>query len=162
MSAEGLDIAETRRKRDASLVYVDGRLAVWARWAKDNHQNTGLPTISTIYKAMMQTRVGIKHGALTDSVTAHGSATRSMRPESTGYIPEAVEEIDSAVARLPNPLRRVVVANYFTYGPIEVRAKIAGHKRARFSQLLEAAKYSVWVSLDSRRETPYTSYGAGS
>jgi hypothetical protein len=64
--------------------------------------------------------------------------------------PEAVMEVDAVVIKLPKDLHEVIVADYFTYGPIEVRAKKTRWKRARYCQLLECAKYSVFAALDSR------------
>lgn len=144
--AETLD---TRRKRDAGLLYVDARLTAWAHWARDNRNNLGYPTVSLLYKAMQQTKVGIVRLPDSGGLTARGEQAHVMRAGGHGVIPDAVEEIDRIVARLRPELHKVVVANYFVYGPIEARAKSVGYRRARFFQLLESAKYCVFVALDT-------------
>lgn len=142
-----------KRMRDAALVMAHRRLAVWADWAKQNRQALGYPTISSFFRAMMDSKrakmLDMAEMAEGRLITAQGHQTLSFREEAT-FVPEPIAEVDAVVARLPRPLERVITANYFTYGPIEVRAKAAGLKRARFFQLLESAKYAVWVGLDSR------------
>lgn len=140
-----------KKVRDACLVMADKRLAVWADWAKSHRQVLGYPTISSLFRAMMECKRA-KMPDMADMAegkirTADGRQTPSFREDAT-FVPEPIAEVDSVVARLPRPLERVITANYFTYGPIEVRAKAAGLKRARFFQLLESAKYSVWVGLE--------------
>lgn len=140
-----------KRARDASLVMADKRLATWSEWAKQNRQVLGYPTISSLFRVMMDSKRSKMHDmaemAEGKMITAQGKQALSFREEAT-FVPEPIAEVDSVVARLPRPLERVITANYFTYGPIEVRAKAAGLKRARFFQLLESAKYSVWVGLE--------------
>jgi hypothetical protein len=141
-----------KKVRDASLLLADKRLAIWADWAKQNRQVLGYPTISSLFRVMMDSkRLKLKDLAELAAgriITAQGKQALSFREEAT-FVPDAIAEVDRVVARLPRPLERVITANYFTYGPIEARAKAAGHKRARFSQLLEAAKYAVWVGLEA-------------
>lgn len=151
---------EKSRARDAALIYAENRLAPWAKWAKDHRQALGYPSVSLLFKAMRMTKVGIirgraepeadEHGEITYPINANGHETRSMRPLTVGEVPEAIAEVDIVVAKLPKDLHTVIVADYFTYGPIEVRCKQTRWKRARYSQLLESAKYSVFAALASR------------
>jgi hypothetical protein len=149
---------EVRTKaRDGALIYAENRLSAWAKWAKEHRESLGYPTISTLFRAMQVTKVGImrgsaepeadEHGQIHYPINADGHATRSMRPPSVGEIPEAIGEVDHIVAVLPRDLRLVLVADYFTYGAIEERCKRTRWRRARYSQLLEAAKYAVYVAL---------------
>lgn len=159
-----IELAPERTKaRDSALIYAENRLAVWAKWAKDHRESIGYPTISTLYRAMATTKVGIVRGSaplprevgegdercVEYPINAEGSATRSLRPQTVGEIPEAIGEVDSVVAKLPKNLHKVIIADYFTYGPIEQRCKQTPWKRARYSQLLESAKYAVYVALMS-------------
>ncbi len=138
------------RRRDTGMVYAEARLDAWASWTRSNRERLGCPTISILYKAMQHARrATAEERAIAGHVTAQGQQTQVMRRYDENFIPEPVAEVDSVVAKLPRPLHKVIVANYFTYGAIEVRAKAAGMKRARFSQLLEAARYSVFVGLDA-------------
>jgi hypothetical protein len=150
---------DKKRERSTAVLYAEKRLTEWAKWARDNRGNLGYPTISTLYKAMrerLEPGKGtwavpkLKPNELPPLMTAMGKETRSMIPPTVGDAPETVMEVDSVVIKLPKDLHEVIVADYFTYGPIEVRAKKTRWKRARYSQLLECAKYSVYAALDSR------------
>lgn len=147
------------RARSTAVLYAERRLSEWAKWAKENRCSLGYPTISTLYRAMrerLEPGKGawivpkLKPNELPPLLTAMGKATRSMIPPTVGEAPEAIMEVDAVVIKLPHDLHEVIVADYFTYGPIEVRAKQTKWKRARYSQLLECAKYSVFAALDSR------------
>ena len=148
-----IDIDE-RRKRAAELVYVEERLSAWAQWAKEHRDGLGYPSMSLLYRAMRE-RLGpvdAKRKALEADrpLTAMGTETRVMREPKVGEIPDPVAEVDVVVSRLPHDLRVVICVDYFAYGPIEARAKKTRWKRARYSQLLESAKYAVYAALDSR------------
>jgi len=152
---------ERSKARDAALIYAENRLSMWSKWAKENRESIGYPTISTLYRAMATTKVGIMRGSaplpkevgegdnrhIEYPINAEGSATRSLRPPTVGEVPEAIAEVDTAVAKLPKDLHTVIVADYFTYGSIEDRCKRTPWRRARYSQLLESAKYAVYVAL---------------
>lgn len=145
----GNQMGSKKMEREQELVEVDKRLAEWAKWAKTHRQALGYPTISSLFRVMMDSR----RKKLSDTIfppTAQGKEKKNFRDTESHFIPERIAEVDSAVAKLPRMLERVITANYFTYGPIEVRAKSIGLKRGRFSQYLEAAKYSMSVLLDVR------------
>lgn len=153
----------TRRPRDSALIYAENRLYPWAKWAKENRDALGYPTISLLFKAMQITKIGIVRGAaypVADEhcvvhypINAEGRETRSLSPPATGEPPEAIAEVDMVVAKLPRDLHDVLIADFFTYGPIEVRCKVTRFRRARYSQLLEAAKYAVYAALSSRTDS---------
>lgn len=148
---------EKTKARAAALVYAENRLFPWAKWAKENRETLGHPTISLLYQAMRETKLGVirgtalpmadEHGVVHYPINADGRATRSFRAPPVGEVPEEIVEVDSVVARLPTDLREVLMADFFTYGPIEVRCKRTRWKRARYSQLLESAKYAVFMGL---------------
>jgi hypothetical protein len=147
-------------RRDAALIYAEQRLSAWASWAREGRAALGLPSVSTLYKAMRRKAVRIRskrlelndpEAALGPRLTAHGVETRSFAPHSAGEIPEAIAEVDQVVANLRPDLHEVIIADYFTYGPIEVRCRQTRFRRARYSQLLEAARYSVYASLAARQ-----------
>jgi len=150
-----------RRKyhRDAKLQYVELRLDAWAEWVRRDRLNLGLPTSSAIDTAMRLTKVGIEHGyagepeedddgIIQGRRTALGRQTRVSRSHEPVHIPDDIAETDKVVARLADPLKDVVHANYFTPGPTEARAQASGYQVARFKQLLESAKWSIWTALD--------------
>jgi hypothetical protein len=148
-----MDAIEIRkRQRDAELVIAERRLSAWAAWAKQHRQVLGFPTISSLFRVMMDSKrvllPNMAEMAEGHLITAQGKQTENFREESV-FVPEPIAEIDAVVARLPRPLERVITANYFTYGPIEVRAKAADLKPSRFNQLLQAAKYCVWTGLNA-------------
>jgi hypothetical protein len=150
-------------ERDAALVHAEQRLSAWAQWARENRSSVGYPSISTLYRAMMTTKVGIiRGGSIADprvvdrsakSVEiayangAEGIETRSFKPMEVLDAPEEVMQVDRAVAQVPSKPRQVLIAHYFTYGPIEERCRKTPWKRARYLQLLEIARYSVYMAL---------------
>lgn len=141
-----------KRKRPAELTYVEARLHQWASWGRDHRHELGYPSISTLYKAMREkyTPIGLRLTNQAAALTARGKETVVFFEPRVGEVPEAVGEIEVIVNRLPGDLRLVIVTDCFTYGPIEVKAKKTPWRRARYSQLLEAAKYSIYAALDSR------------
>jgi hypothetical protein len=148
---------EPTKARAAALIYAENRLFPWAKWARENRAGLGYPTISLLYRAMQSSKVGIirgtaypradEHGEVNYPINADGRETRSFRPPAVEEVPEAIVEVDEVVARLPPDLHKVIIADFFTYGPIEVRCKQTRWKRARYSQLLESAKYAVYMGL---------------
>ena len=147
------------RERSTAVLYAERRLNDWAKWAREQRDTLGYPTSSTMYKTMKERLETsketwkvpkLKPDEMPPQLTAMGKGTRSMIPPTVGDAPEAVMEVDAIVTRLPKDLRDVIMADYFTYGPIEARARSTRWGRARYSQLLECAKYSVFVALDSR------------
>lgn len=138
--------------RAAALIYAENRLFPWSKWARENREKLGVPTVSLLYKAMQSKSIPLRkvHANLIaqySGLTAMGRETRSFRPESIGEVPEAIVETDEAVGALPPDLHTVIVADFFTVGPIEIRCKKTRWKRARYSQLLESAKYAVYAHL---------------
>lgn len=157
--AEPAETYGGNKERCTEILYAEKRLDVWAKWSKKNRQSLGYPTISTLYKAMkeraepirMTWRVAkLKPEEIPPMLTAQGNGTRSMIPQTVEEAPIEVREVEAVVIRLPNDLHAVVIADYFTYGPIEVRAAQTKWKRARYSQLLESAKYFVFAALDKK------------
>jgi hypothetical protein len=158
LSKFGINL-DKKRERSTAVLYAEKRLSDWAKWAREHRESLGYPTISTLYKAMkerMEPGKGtwkvpkVKPHELPPLLTAMGKETHSFIPPTVGEAPQAVMEVDAVVIRLPKDLHDVIIADYFTYGPIEARAKKTKWKRARYSQLLECAKYSVYAALDSR------------
>lgn len=149
--------ADRTPARDSALVYARNRLLAWSKWAKEHRQELGLPTVSALYKAMQMQKVGIvrgtayptadEHGDVDYPINADGRETRSFRPITSAEIPEAFLEVERAVAKVPQRLRDVGVAYYFTYGPLEERVKKTGHRRTQFLHLLECFDYAVYIAL---------------
>jgi len=150
---------EPTKARAAALIYAENRLFPWARWARENREAIGLPTISLLYQAMQSSKIGVirgsaspvadENGIIHYPINADGRQTRSFRQTPVGEVPEAIVEVDMVVAKLPSDLHKVLIADFFTYGPIEVRCKQTPWRRARYSQLLESAKYAVYMGLMS-------------
>jgi hypothetical protein len=153
------DALDKKRERSTAVLYAERRLTEWAKWARENRDGLGYPTISMLYKAMKERlepkkmkrveKWDLEPNEAPKVLTAIGVATRNFFTPSVDA-PEAIMETDGVVRRLPPDLHEVIIADFFTYGPIEVRAKKTKWKRARYSQLLECAKYSVYAALDSR------------
>lgn len=152
------------KARSSALIYAESRLVAWRDWARDNRGTLGYPTRSLLYQAMQSSKVGVIRGTAHPEerveddgqrvvhypINADGKETRSSRPvELIGDPPAEIIEVDMIVARLPADLKQVIIADYFTPGPIEVRCKKTRWRRARFFQLLESAKYAVFVQLQS-------------
>lgn len=161
VSSDWRETVERKRERSTAVLYAERRLSEWAKWAKQNRDGLGYPTISMLYRAMKErlepdrkreTIPALRPDELPRLPTALGKETRSIVAPKV-EAPEAVMEVDKVVRKLPKDLHDVIIADYFTYGPIEVRAKKTKWKRARYSQLLECAKYSVFVALDSRTQS---------
>lgn len=140
---------EVRRRPDA-LRYAEYRLKEWAVWSKEHRNELGYPTISLLYKAMKQKADPITKLKNGSCLTARGSETHVFVEPTVGEPPDHVAEVEIIVSRLPKDLHTVIVADYFTYGPIEVRSRQTRWRRARYCQLLESAKYAVYAALDSR------------
>lgn len=158
MAAVAESIVFEPKKRATALLYAEKRLSDWADWAKANREGLGFPSVSLLYRAMRE-RLEPERRKADEMVL--GPNERAKLPTALGTqqhvfvatrvdASEAVLEVDAVVMRLPRDLKEVIFADYFTYGPIEVRAKKTRWKRARYSQLLESAKYSVFAALDSR------------
>jgi hypothetical protein len=148
-----LDQVDAPRKRPSELTYAEARLSAWAAWAKERRHDLGYPSISTLYKAMREkaTPIGrLVKRKFGPELTARGTESVVFFESRVDEPPEAVAEVETVVNKLPGDLRLVVTTDYFTRGPIEAKAKRTPWKRARYSQLLESAKYAVFVALDSR------------
>ena len=104
---------EKRRARDSALIYAENRLAPWAKWARENRETLGYPTISLLYKAMWRTKIGVirghaeptadEHGVVHYPINADGRETRSFRPAAVDNPPEAIVEVSAVVG---SPRRR--------------------------------------------------------
>lgn len=156
-----------RRPRDTALLYAETRLGAWSKWAREFRAGLGYPTVSLLYKAMRQKSIRIKSLDVKigredgPEYTAQGTETRSMIPSVVPEPPEAIMEVDRVVAELPERLHEIIIADFFTYGPIELRCRKTRWRLARYSQLLEAAKYAVFSALmvgPSRNDFDSTSH----
>ena len=155
---------ELTKERSEALVYAEARLRPWANWIRDSRESLGFPTISLLYKAMRQKTVRLRRDPNSNPMsknadhtkmggpefTAIGKETRSFKPNTVAEPTEAVADVDAVVNTLPKELREVVVADFFVYGPIETRARSLGLRKATYSALLRAAKYSVYTGLASK------------
>lgn len=153
-------VGAKRDRRSSAVVYAEVRLDAWAAWAREQRTALGYPKVSMIYKVLR--RKAMRLGSQVDLpwvekndrplgfLTARGTETVSFKPRDVGEVPEAIAEIDAVVATLPDDLHAVLMADYFANGPIEVRASVTPWKRARYSQLLECAKYAVYMALSTR------------
>lgn len=126
---------ESQMDRDLVVVEAERQLEAWSIWARESGR-------ATEYAIVLSPRRDHR-------LTAQGREKRVFQ-EIAGQVPPLVAAVDKSVARLPERLRRIVGANYFMDANIGRKARAIGMKRARFSQLLEAAKYSVWVGVRIR------------
>lgn len=137
--------------RETAIVYAETRLEPWGKWSRDSANSLGLPRVSIIHKIIRRKLVrGISRNK--SKVTAKGKETLSFRPRTIGLAPEAVAEVDKAVALLAENLQVILKVEYIEYrnAPMEDRCLAAGLSKkgsSRYKQLLESAKYSVFAAL---------------
>lgn len=96
----------------------------WARWARNGASGIqGWSTTSPSHRLAEQHRTGVRYepGFMSTWMDADTAA------------------MDRVVAGLPEQLRKIIEAEFFGYGVIEVRADRVGLKPARFKELLTAA-----------------------
>ena len=139
-----------RNPRESAIVYAETRLEPWGRWSRDNPNSLGFPRLSSVYKILRRklVRAATKNKS---KLTVKGKETLSFRPQVVGTMPEAIEEVDIAVARLPEHLRNLLKIEYIQMcgAHINDRCVATGLGRRRYGQLLECAKYSVFVALNT-------------
>ena len=139
-----------RSPRETAIIYAETRLEPWGKWSRDSANSLGLPRVSIIHKIIRRKLVrGISRNKF--KVTAKGKETLSFRPRTIGAAPEAVTEVDKAVATLPENLQTVLKVEYIDYRNVrlEDRCAAAGLGRRRYGQLLECAKYAIFVALSA-------------
>jgi len=143
----------TRRSKDherlARLNHVDARLMAWGRWAQQYPDALGYPRLSLIYKVMRRhaRRLGALHRTLEERVrglTARGTQTRSLRPQSVGEVPHAIQEIDRIVAALESIQRKTIHIEYLLPEyPQEAKAAEAGMYTIEYRRILKRAQRAI-------------------
>lgn len=104
----------------------------WARWARNGSSAIqGWSTTSASYRLAEQHRTGVRYEP--------GFISNYMDPETA--------IMDRVVAGLPERLRKILEAEFFGHGVVEVRADRVGLKPARFKELLSAALLTVSARL---------------
>lgn len=118
------------RKNETKKIYetVD-RWALWARNGSSGVQ--GWSSTSASYRLAEQHRTGVRYEP--------GFISNFMDPETAA--------VDQVVTGLPEPLKGVLMAEFFTYGAVEVRAAKVGLKPTRFKELLSSALLVVGARL---------------
>lgn len=113
-----------RFQRTEEAKVIDDAVARWATWARNRGgAAVGWPSTSPSWRLAEQNRIGIRYEP--------GFVSNYMDPD--------IERMDSLIAGLPDQLKRVIEANYFVYGAIEIRAQKVDLKPSRFKELLKAA-----------------------
>lgn len=131
-----------------AIIYAETRLEPWGKWSRDSAEALGLPRVSIIHKIMRRRLIrGISRNK--QKMTAKGKETLSFRPKTIGSVPDAVAEVDKSIAALPSNLQLILKVEYIDYrnSRIEERCAAAGLGRRRYGQLLECAKYAIFVAL---------------
>lgn len=104
----------------------------WARWARKGSSGIqGWSASSPSHRLAEQHRTGVRYEP--------GFISNYMDPETAA--------VDRVVTGLPEPLKSVLMSEFFTYGVIEVRAAKVGLKKARFAELLSSALLVVGARL---------------
>lgn len=104
----------------------------WARWARNGGSAIqGWSSTSPSHRLAEQHRTGVRYEP--------GFISNYMNAETA--------DMDRVVAGLPERLRKVLEAEFFGHGVIEVRADRVGLKPARFKELLSAALLTVGARL---------------
>lgn len=123
------------RKKETSKTYeiVDR----WARWARNGSSGVqGWSTSSASHRLAEQHRTGVRYEP--------GFISNYMDPETAA--------VDRVVTGLPEPLKGVLMAEFFTYGVVEIRAAKVGLKKARFAEVLSSALLVVGARLANANE----------
>lgn len=115
---------------------VDVALEAWARWARSALAGLGWPPWT------LAARV-IEFGVLGAAVQ-YGSA-RALE------VDELCELVESAVMRLKEIERKVVVYHYFNWQPVEASARYCHMMPGRFRVILHRARKSVADYLDGAK-----------
>lgn len=113
-----------------SVVYADAALEAWARWAAGGLQALGWPPVTILAR-------------LADE-GFHGAAQAT----GVGELPDGVERTEKAVLRLPERERRVVVAHYLHWEPIEASARRCRCTVTQFRNSLNRARREVAAFLE--------------
>lgn len=113
-----------------SVVYADAALEAWARWAHDGMKALGWPPVTILARLAAE--------------GFHGAAQGTPVAE----LPEGVERTEKAVLRLPERERRVVVAHYLHWEPIEASARRCRCSVSQFRQSLNRARREVAAFLE--------------
>lgn len=104
----------------------------WARWARNGSSGVqGWSSTSASYRLAEQHRTGIRYEP--------GFQSNYMDPETAA--------VDRVVTGLPEPLKGVLMAEFFTLGPVEIRCKKVELKPSRFKELLSSALLVVGARL---------------
>lgn len=104
----------------------------WARWARNGSSGAqGWSSTSASYRLAEQHRTGVRYEP--------GFQSCYMDPETAA--------VDRVVTGLPDPLKGVLMSEFFTYGVIEVRAAKVGLGKRRFAELLSSALLVVGARL---------------
>lgn len=119
-----------QRKKETSKTYeiVDR----WARWARNGSSGVqGWSLTSASYRLAEQHRTGVRYEP--------GFISCYMDPETAA--------VDRVVTGLPEPLKGVLMSEFFTYGVVEIRAKKVNLRPTRFKELLSSALLVVGARL---------------
>jgi hypothetical protein len=139
-----------KSQREAAVLYAETRLEPWGKWSRGNSEGLGLPRVSIIHKIMRRKLIrGLSKNK--QRLSAKGKETLSFRPRTVGSMPDAVSEVDLAVAALSPNLQIILKIEYIHLrnAPAEDRCAAAGIGRRRYGQLLECAKYSIYAALNT-------------
>lgn len=137
--------------RDSALVYAEARLVPWAAWSRHHERGVGERGESNIY-GMMRLQLSPKKPRVAvplelQRVTARGKNSRAVQPHEVGEMDPAIVEVDRAVANIPYVLRTVIKVEFFADESRAVKSKQCHCGETRYRQLLESAKYAVYVAL---------------
>lgn len=110
---------------DPDTKAVHCRLEVWGRWARDAHLRAW-PEVTLLGKVIEEG----PHGAF-----CAGQAVVQM--------PDAIAQVDAAVARLGEVDRRVVCKYYLEWAAPEVLARLLGMRVREFQSVLRRARWRI-------------------
>lgn len=119
-----------QRSEETREIYK--RVDRWARWARNGSSAIqGWSTTSASYRLAEQHRTGVRYEP--------GFISNWMDGETAA--------MDRVIAGLPERLRKVIEAEFFSGAPVEVRAEKVRLKPARFKELLSASLLVVSARL---------------
>ena len=123
---------QAHRALAEELREADLRLREWADWSKTGRLNIGWPRESISAKMLEWHRVGIR---------PEGGTPPPVE------IPDTIAKVDALVAKLTDAHRKVVVIEYTSDYPREVKVSMSRLKRNQYRRYLDYARWSIRLGL---------------
>ena len=138
MSIENVADRRHRPRLVGGAAEIDAALEAWARWARSALAGLGWPAMTLAARVI--------------EFVVMGAASRSAPSAHPVEVDQLCELVERAVMRLKETERRVIVAHYLTWSPVEAAARRCHMSPGRFRTVLHAARRSVGDYLGGIRD----------